>query len=116
MYWESYFPRLYASKSVYTRKHINLIKGVSTPLKYVEVGYRDEMPIIFYILAFLSKGKANPRVWRHEIMERKGLIKRVVRYGHGAAAFPMSIMEVLFGSLCLRDETIRGFSKSVGNT
>lgn len=41
-------------------------------------------------------------------MERKGLIKRVVRYGHGAAAFPMSIMDVLFGSLCLRDETIRG--------
>lgn len=36
--------------------------------------------------------------------ERKGLIRRVVRYGHGAAAFPVSIMEVLFGSLCLRDE------------
>lgn len=61
----------------------------------------------FYCSVFGSKGKANPRVWRHEIMERDSF-RRGVRYGHGAAAFPMSIMEVLFGSLCLRDETIRG--------
>lgn len=59
-----FFLRLYASLSVYTRQHINLIKGVSTPLKYVEVGYREsrcaseisrvEMPIILLIVAYFE--------------------------------------------------------------
>ena len=37
MYLESYFLSAFIRLSVYTRQHINLIKGVSTPLKYLEV-------------------------------------------------------------------------------
>lgn len=46
----------------------------------------------------------------------KGLIRQRIRYGHGAAAFPMSIIEVLFGSLCLRDDPKIGDSQSLLRT
>lgn len=43
----------------------------------------------------------------------KRLIRRGERDGHGAAAFPMSIMEVLFGSSCLRDDPRIGETNKV---
>lgn len=101
------FPNLPSSFSFIGREHSTQVCGSGIS--------RVEMPIILYIVASF-KGKANPRVWRHEIMERDSLggefdmttVPPRSRCLHNGSAFRLIV-------LARRSED-RWFSKSVGNT